>query len=107
MEKSNFINNILNEQIKKYLENGCENECECSICLEKNEISKSKISCGHIFHTNCIDKWIYKKLISKKKISCPICRKTIIKINNIIENEEERKKQFSQNFLYFFFNSLP
>ena len=46
---------------------------ECPICMvdyKENEITKIT-SCGHIFHTECIDRWIKKK----KAYNCPICRK--------------------------------
>ena len=48
------------------------NNNSCSICLEKFEAGKYKrvLPCGHTFHKKCIDKWLKKKLI------CPICRKT-------------------------------
>ncbi len=43
---------------------------DCSICLEefKKDTKIVKLSCGHIFHQDCIEKW------TKKKKDCPICR---------------------------------
>lgn len=44
-------------------------EGECSICLETLLIGKTaKLSCGHYFHTQCIDTWFEHKKI------CPLCR---------------------------------
>ena len=40
----------------------------CSICLERLDMSSSIINCGHIFHLECINK------INRKK--CPLCRET-------------------------------
>ena len=49
------------------------NNNSCPICLEKYEVGKYKrvLPCGHVFHKKCIDKWLKKKLV------CPICRKTL------------------------------
>ena len=43
---------------------------ECVICLEKFVIreSISTLSCGHFFHSTCLNEWF------KKKEDCPLCR---------------------------------
>lgn len=45
----------------------------CSICLdEDSEIHKmNQISCGHLFHDECINSWISDHL------TCPLCLQTI------------------------------
>ncbi len=47
----------------------------CSICLNKIQINDyiRKLPCEHIFHSNCIDKWI----IYENKNECPNCRKQV------------------------------
>ena len=47
-----------------------EQEEMCSICLIffKNEDQVSRLNCGHLFHTDCVNEWI-----SNKK-NCPLCR---------------------------------
>ncbi|XVE85909.1 hypothetical protein DITRI_Ditri17bG0129400 [Diplodiscus trichospermus] len=44
---------------------------DCAICLEELNIESyaSQMPCSHIFHSNCIGKWL-----KKKKKNCPICR---------------------------------
>ena len=43
---------------------------ECPICLEKiNENKASLNDCVHVFHLNCIRKWL------ERKKTCPVCRK--------------------------------
>lgn len=45
---------------------------ECVICQEKftaQDQDLAKLPCGHIFHRDCIYKWL------KEKRSCPVCRK--------------------------------
>ena len=46
---------------------------ECIICLEPMVVNdKVKIlECGHMYHYDCINKWIEKK----KEINCPLCSK--------------------------------
>ncbi|KAF3322968.1 E3 ubiquitin-protein ligase RING1-like protein [Carex littledalei] len=49
-------------------------EEECTICLEKifdNENKEAVVKetpCGHIYHGECIDKWL------EIHVSCPLCR---------------------------------
>jgi len=81
---------------------------ECSICLDTLLIGKNyKLSCGHYFHTQCIDTWF------KRTNICPLCRyefkyifgcrsikykflkyKLIIESNKIIINGLFIKKHF-------------
>ena len=50
----------------------------CSICLDNYKIGDDSIilPCIHIFHAECIKKWM------KKKNSCPICKTKISSDNN-------------------------
>ncbi|CAH0559960.1 unnamed protein product [Brassicogethes aeneus] len=40
---------------------------ECAICLE--DFETRELSCGHVFHTKCISKWL------QYNNTCPFCRK--------------------------------
>jgi hypothetical protein len=42
-------------------------ETECCICYE-GVIEGKMLSCGHIYHKECIDEWFKEKRI------CPYCR---------------------------------
>lgn len=44
---------------------------ECPICLQTNNYKIITTNCNHIFHEECLSKWIK---ISK---TCPICRKNL------------------------------
>ena len=54
---------------KVYVDNDFnEIDTTCPICYETAEF---QLSCGHIFHKNCIKKW------KKKSETCPMCRQEI------------------------------
>lgn len=69
--KNSFINECHNnEDESKPLLTDLENQDnECVICLEDmNEITSRTLTCGHIFHSDCIDSW------NHIQVNCPICR---------------------------------
>ena len=41
---------------------------ECVICLHDFSSPLVRLSCGHVFHKDCIDNWY------TYKYTCPICR---------------------------------
>ncbi|KAJ8904689.1 hypothetical protein NDN08_001207 [Rhodosorus marinus] len=42
---------------------------ECAICLmEMHTEDASRLNCGHLFHTRCVDEWL------KVKSLCPVCK---------------------------------
>eukprot|EP01084_Bolivina_argentea_P304086 525103_1 len=47
---------------------------ECAICIESTDLmpQKTKLQCGHEFHTKCIRNW------QKQKQSCPLCITNLI-----------------------------
>ena len=72
--------NIINSFPKSVIEdvNKLE-EKQCIICLEdfKNGEEKTTIPCFHIYHPNCINKWL------KAHNTCPICKTEIDMEGNI------------------------
>jgi hypothetical protein len=48
----------------------------CSICFD--DITKATgsttLSCEHVFHFRCIDKWLTKQIIDDIEQTCPCCR---------------------------------
>jgi hypothetical protein len=47
---------------------------ECSICYEQITNNASKLECGHIYHRECIDKWV------QVNSTCPYCRHSLSSI---------------------------
>lgn len=47
----------------------------CSICWkkyrEKDKLEKFRCDYGHIFHSECLHKWL------KKSLTCPLCRQNL------------------------------
>lgn len=71
---------------------------DCAICLsnfENGEKGRKLETCKHIFHENCLEKWLMQKDI---KASCPLCRSVII-TEEIVEEyrklEDEGKRDHS------------
>ena len=85
------LNEFQYKNIKKYSE---VKEKKCSICLQKYkgfDIIK-EFPCKHIYHKNCILKWL------KESNICPLCKYDIssdinnIEINQIINDDEEEEE---------------
>ena len=49
-------------------------EKSCSICMDDFEPDSKlrTITCAHLFHTHCLDKWL-----SENSYKCPICRSSV------------------------------
>lgn len=63
----------IGKKIEDYVIEENKLHCECSICYEKHTThSIVKLKCNHIFHKDCIYKWI------ENNPSCPLCRKNLI-----------------------------
>lgn len=56
----------------------------CVICLESISDSKSdyEFNCFHVFHSECIDKWLEKAGNSVADKSCPVCREEVHDVPN-------------------------
>jgi hypothetical protein len=63
------------KNLSDYVENETNNSTNdetCSICYEKfNDLEAVKLKCDHIFHKECIEKWV------EKSGTCPLCRYNI------------------------------
>ncbi|KAI1301179.1 E3 ubiquitin-protein ligase [Halotydeus destructor] len=47
-----------------------ENNLQCTVCMEDYKLDENvkKLSCGHVFHPECIVPWL------KRHATCPVCR---------------------------------
>ncbi|XP_052181867.1 RING-H2 finger protein ATL56-like [Diospyros lotus] len=59
-------------------------ETDCAVCLEnfkEGDWCRSLPDCRHLFHANCVDKWL------TKAANCPICRARV-RLNSGATNSE-------------------
>ncbi|KAK9060413.1 hypothetical protein SSX86_021117 [Deinandra increscens subsp. villosa] len=61
----------------------CTAKQECSVCLIefKPEAEINRLSCGHVFHKSCLEKWL-----NYWNLTCPLCRHRIIAPKETQEN---------------------
>ncbi|KAJ0701006.1 putative transcription factor C2H2 family [Helianthus annuus] len=61
----------------------CTMNQECSVCLVefKPDAEINHLSCGHVFHTCCLEKWL-----KYWNITCPLCRNHMMGGNQVEEN---------------------
>jgi hypothetical protein len=52
----------------------------CCICLEDyadGDVCRV-LACGHLFHLECVDRWLYSALDTRKKVACPLCARPLL-----------------------------
>ena len=49
----------------------------CCICLKNDDRDIVELNCSHIYHRECIEKWILESN------TCPLCKSSITSITNI------------------------
>lgn len=61
----------------------CTTKQECSVCLIefKPEAEINQLSCGHVFHKSCLEKWL-----NYWNITCPLCRNHMMAPKEAEEN---------------------
>ena len=63
---------------------------ECNICMT-NEVKRLLLlNCNHLFHSDCIDKWL------KQSNTCPYCKVEFSDFNNIEKFKSECEKLESE-----------
>ena len=62
------------------LEAGGSTGDSCSICLDSYESGDvlRRLTCGHKFHIECVDKWALSALDYSRDPACPVCNAAII-----------------------------
>ena len=69
---------------------------DCSICFtEYNSDNVVKLPCDHLFHKECIEKWL--KTEDKENNSCPLCRDVVLKCDGC---NGERLLTHNQNNIF-------
>ena len=75
-------------------------EC-CVICLMEEKENLVKLSCQHVFHKECIRRWLLNSN------NCPVCRinlrepniRSLININETTDTENSDTENSSSNFI--------
>lgn len=70
-DSSERIRKINLEKLNKFIVNKSNKPCDdCPICLDEFKCRQHcrRFWCSHVFHKNCIDKWL------TKNTQCPVCR---------------------------------
>nr|XP_043624689.1 probable E3 ubiquitin-protein ligase XERICO isoform X2 [Erigeron canadensis] len=67
----------------RYESLSCTTKQECSVCLVefKPDAEINCLSCGHVFHKSCLEKWL-----NYWNITCPLCRNHIMAPTEMEEN---------------------
>ena len=92
LNKSLRKSNIILSTNKKFCNSSCtgsseSNPASCSICLEEYRVGDNIAwsrhpECNHVYHRECIGKWL------ESKSSCPICRKPFYRKKKVIQQEK-------------------
>ena len=95
--KKKLIQNFLMEELKPQLFNekiNLNDNDMCTICCEKFVLGVSEVSvtpCSHVFHHECIEKWI------KEKITDPLCPNCKFSFLKYMENPTKIQIEKSEN----------
>jgi hypothetical protein len=83
-DSQTIMNYIPNSVIKEVKNNENKNNSKCLICLSDFQIgdNASTLPCLHIFHSNCLEKWI------NQQKWCPIC-KYDVSLNSLLSKNNE------------------
>ncbi|RHN77913.1 putative transcription factor C2H2 family [Medicago truncatula] len=79
------VTNVMNSLEKIKVDDNADTACsmeQCSICLKEfyNETEVPAIvrtKCMHVFHQQCVARWLMQCCISNRLYSCPLCRSEI------------------------------
>ncbi|OMO57061.1 Zinc finger, RING-type [Corchorus capsularis] len=73
----------------------------CSICYEDLKPAVENLQsisvCGHVFHENCLQRWIFSSSSKSSSYNCPLCRKRCAKAQatrlyfQSVEDEEDQR----------------
>ena len=67
------------ENLSHVPEEELKDDCSCPVCMDDMDVQTArKLKCGHVFHMDCIQRWLCTREGSRK---CPVCRADIFPRN--------------------------
>ena len=80
-------------------------DIECPVCFDDNYSNYSAtLKCGHKLCSQCLVSHTIKSCeIKKNNIDCPLCRSTIVYVDEEIEVENDRRLEISNRYIYIIF----
>ena len=78
--KLNSIQNFIFFSPTQYVEHMNESNKECYMCNLRfqNSTNVTILNCNHIFHYQCLVRWVVKNKLSKNTFFCPNCQRQLI-----------------------------
>ena len=76
----------------------------CTICLELVRSNERKLPCNHVFHENCINRWL------SRRQHCPVCRRSTSNRRNrqrSVRTSHPRTVRRRQQYNRIYRESLP
>lgn len=73
---------------------------QCAICLTNNQEPYRKISCQHIFHRACLERWLHVNP------TCPLCRRRVTEIKLFYTSHAQRVKILGLLIIFVTFATL-
>ncbi|GLJ24441.1 hypothetical protein SUGI_0466730 [Cryptomeria japonica] len=70
----------------------------CAVCLnslERDDEIRELCNCSHIFHRDCLDKWI-----DHHQITCPLCKCPLIEQTKIVHQSQDHSDEDWISFLF-------
>jgi hypothetical protein len=81
------------DNLSRVTQDDLKENSSCPICIDDmKEDNSRKLNCGHIFHMDCIQRWLCTKEGSRK---CPVCRCSVFPEDNSSRQRDTNRQEAS------------